>query len=156
MGQSGPASSSCRGVRGKEESACTPSHGVARARPGRSPWAQRLSICFTSGISTCLGFSSPHHRQGDLPILAFRLGIWPGHDMPGACSTSPPPPHDREGISFEALTGNCPPAPHQLVAAGDSSLVSFPSLGMKFFKNQKSKPPPTLVLHGTNPGKAGG
>lgn len=45
----------------------------------------------------------------------------------------PPPAHDREGISFEALTGNCPPAPRQRVAAGDSSLVSFPSLGMKFF-----------------------
>lgn len=66
------------------------------------------------------------------------------------------PAHDREGISFEALTGNHPPAPRQLAAAGDSLLVSFPSLGMKSFKNQKSKPPPTLVLHGANPGKAGG
>lgn len=67
--------------------------------------------------------------------------------------------HDREGISFEALTGNCPLAPHQLFAAGHPSVVSFPSFGIQILStknpNQKDRrPPPTLAPHDANPGKA--
>lgn len=38
--------------------------------------------------------------------------------------------HDREGISFGALTGNYSLAPCQLAAGGESLVVSFPSFGM--------------------------
>lgn len=47
--------------------------------------------------------------------------------------------HDREGISSEALTGNCPLAPRQLVATGHSSVVSFPSFGIKFLRTKSER-----------------
>lgn len=122
-------------------------------RPRDCPFASPLAF------SICLGFSFPHHRQGNLPILAFHLGIWAWasselvHGLPPPASA-----HDREGISSEALTGNCPLVPRQRVAAGRlfSSFISL--IWDKVLRtknpNQKEVRSRSTLVHDANPGKA--
>lgn len=78
-----------------------------------------------------LGFSTPGHRQHSHCILALHLGdwAWPSSEL-GLPPLLLASAHDREGISFGALTGNYSLAPCQLAAGGESSVVSFPSFGM--------------------------
>lgn len=70
-------------------------------------------------------------------MLAFQCGgwAWPRSELVPTVFLSTLA-HDREGISFEGLTRNCPLAPRQLVASGHSSVVSFPSFGIKFLRTK--------------------
>jgi hypothetical protein len=40
------------------------------------------------------------------------------------------------GFPLRSITGNCPLAPRQLVAAEHPSVVSFPSFGIKFLRTK--------------------
>lgn len=93
---------------------------------GKSPQRDLHLWCFP----LCLGFSAPATDRQPCHLALYLDGwAWPSSEL------VPPPlllasAHDREGISFGALTGNCSLAPRQLAAGGESSVVSFPSFGM--------------------------
>lgn len=82
-----------------------------------------------------------HRRQSDFLMLAFQYGgwAWPRSELVPTVLLSALA-HDREGTSFEGLTGNLSSCPTS-TGCFRTLLNSFISLiWNKVFKNQKSKP----------------